>query len=598
MTVIAGLDGFEKSLGELPRAGVEVWLPYNIATAPGVTANDNNHPERHFWADFNGDGALDYMWERNGWYVATSNGHGFNTPTLWLSDTRTGNQKTWNNDHPARHFVADFNGDHKADYLWENQGWWVALSTGSAFTMPTQVWLVVHPNNTIGDTFSENWWLHFVADFNHDGMADLMWQRNGWWVALSNGTGFNTPTKWLAGTRSNGDSTFNPDSPERHFIADFDGDGVVDYMWENGGWWVALSNSNGFDMPTSKWLQHNLSGIGDTFGEKTWLQFVGNFDGQYGKDLMWMRNGWWVALAKQDGTGFNAPTKWLFKKNPAWANGETFNPNRSELHFIADFDGDGRDDYLWGWHGWKVALSAGQQFEGPRWWLPSQLPDGTSTDDPNNRERNVVGDFTGDPGHLPEFLWERNGWHVASTLLQDVSTTGGGDPDSDCDGIPDTDDNCPVDWNPDRADADNDGVGNVCDTECSDGIDNDNDSKVDYPTDPGCRTPDDQLEAPECNDGIDNDGDGPMDMFDPNCVAPYIDDERYVRMNDCSDGRDNDADGKIDSYGGPHGEPPDPVCSYNTGFEDYPYHQCGLGFEVAPVLVAIMILRSRRRRAR
>jgi hypothetical protein len=40
---------------------------------------------------------------------------------------------------------------------------------------------------------------------------------------------------------------------------------------------------------------------------------------------------------------------------------------------------------------------------------------------------------------------------------------------------------------------------------CSDGIDNDNDGLADYPSDPGCASPDSWLEAPQCNDGVDND---------------------------------------------------------------------------------------------
>ena len=54
---------------------------------------------------------------------------------------------------------------------------------------------------------------------------------------------------------------------------------------------------------------------------------------------------------------------------------------------------------------------------------------------------------------------------------------------------------------------------------CSDGVDDDGDGKNDYPTDPGCTSPDDDDETdtcpgagcPECADGIDNDGDTEID---------------------------------------------------------------------------------------
>lgn len=65
---------------------------------------------------------------------------------------------------------------------------------------------------------------------------------------------------------------------------------------------------------------------------------------------------------------------------------------------------------------------------------------------------------------------------------------------------------------------------------CSDGIDNDGDALVDFGTDPGCSSPDDNNEfnppppgAPavaDCADGIDNDGDGRIDFpRDPGCIS-------------------------------------------------------------------------------
>ncbi|MEO7095714.1 MAG: hypothetical protein ABI175_20820, partial [Polyangiales bacterium] len=65
---------------------------------------------------------------------------------------------------------------------------------------------------------------------------------------------------------------------------------------------------------------------------------------------------------------------------------------------------------------------------------------------------------------------------------------------------------------------------------CKDGVDDDADGKNDYPTDPGCATPDDNDETDscpgagpncaECGDGIDNDGDTKIDYpMDVTCLA-------------------------------------------------------------------------------
>lgn len=58
--------------------------------------------------------------------------------------------------------------------------------------------------------------------------------------------------------------------------------------------------------------------------------------------------------------------------------------------------------------------------------------------------------------------------------------------------------------------------------QCSDGIDNDSDGKIDYPNDPGCYSADDddERDMPACNDGVDNDGDGKIDYpNDPGCSS-------------------------------------------------------------------------------
>lgn len=100
-------------------------------------------------------------------------------------------------------------------------------------------------------------------------------------------------------------------------------------------------------------------------------------------------------------------------------------------------------------------------------------------------------------------------------------------------------------------------------TACSDGIDNDGDTFIDYPNDPHCWGPDDHYEENfnllpgpranfQCDDGIDNDGDGLVDFpDDPNCFY-YTDD--IEAPGRCSDGLDNDGDGKIDFGSGPNND--------------------------------------------
>jgi len=110
--------------------------------------------------------------------------------------------------------------------------------------------------------------------------------------------------------------------------------------------------------------------------------------------------------------------------------------------------------------------------------------------------------------------------------------------------------------------------------QCSDGIDNDNDGKIDYPADDGCDNAedDDEYTPPtpvyKCSDGIDNDGDTLVDDDDPGCWAdvndpnsynPYDDCELNDSLPQCSDRIDNDGDGDIDAY--------DLTCSRNGTYD-------------------------------
>jgi hypothetical protein len=100
----------------------------------------------------------------------------------------------------------------------------------------------------------------------------------------------------------------------------------------------------------------------------------------------------------------------------------------------------------------------------------------------------------------------------------------------------------------------------VKNAQCSDGVDNDGDGRIDFPADPGCSSPNDDSEAdgggtPECRDGVDNDGDGRIDFpNDPGCSSRNDDSEAGGGARQCDDGRDNDGDGRIDF-------PDDPGCS-------------------------------------
>jgi uncharacterized membrane protein len=120
---------------------------------------------------------------------------------------------------------------------------------------------------------------------------------------------------------------------------------------------------------------------------------------------------------------------------------------------------------------------------------------------------------------------------------------------------------------------------------CGNGVDDDGDTAIDYPSDIGCETLADTLELPGCSDGLDNDGDGLTDFgADPGCGSVLSNQEQPH----CSDGLDNDGDGKTDWNGGPGGGAPDPQCAGGAAVgKENSSSSCGLGAEAAFALALI-----------
>src|SRR6266487_3701550 len=162
-------------------------------------------------SDFNGDGKADILWQNS------STGQ----RVIWLMN---GTART---SAVSLGFVAtswsiagssDFNGDGKSDILWQNN------STGQRV-----IWLMngtAHTSTVSLGTVPTAWSIAGSSDFNGDGKPDILWQNNSTgqrWIWLMNGTTHTSTvnlgtvaTSWnIAGS------------------SDFNGDGKADILWQN-----------------------------------------------------------------------------------------------------------------------------------------------------------------------------------------------------------------------------------------------------------------------------------------------------------------------------------------------------------------------------
>lgn len=166
--------------------------------------------------DMNGDGLPDKLMNHaqgsNGFWVALNTGSGFSDPTKWV------NYSEWQNniEHNMRYGsgsniyddLIDMNGDGLQDKVMRNalgqNGFWVALNTGSGFATPTKWHQFLEWGSDVHNwvRYSTSGYIaQDMIDMNGDSLPDkVMWNALGesaFWVALNTGSGFQFPTKWM-----------------------------------------------------------------------------------------------------------------------------------------------------------------------------------------------------------------------------------------------------------------------------------------------------------------------------------------------------------------------------------------------------------------
>ena len=252
------------------------------STAP--TLGTSSNLMKYVVGDFNGDGRADILFQAAGsgglWSFAQSNSDGTFTidsqATSIFAGLSLGDASTGG----ANFHAADFNGDGRTDLLaapLSGPTMKLYLNTGSGFTS----------QDVTGPAFGVR---TLVGDFNGDGALDILYQTAGstssWALAVNNGSA--TPT-FTTVTSADGSWPFGgitlPDFNANNYkAADVDGDGYTDLIYvASAAQMKYFRNNNGVfvDMTSSAALPTTAVN----------RAIVADFDGDGDADILYQVNG-------------------------------------------------------------------------------------------------------------------------------------------------------------------------------------------------------------------------------------------------------------------------------------------------------------------
>lgn len=322
-------------LGSIAHPGLAAPVIGTKPVGGNVVAGSNT--SLTFSATSASNGTLTYRWYKNNVAITGATNTTLNFPTITTADsgtyyaTATLNGLVSTSTTPVvlnviavpytgdPKYNFDFNENGKSDVLWQN------LTTGQRGYWPMNDTVQVGSSFVSFDDVAGDWVITGVADFDGDGMMDFLWRNR------ANGT----MGLWLMnGTVMRGSFILLGNMPPVWNVAgvgDFNSDGKPDIVWQNtsdgrrGVWFLAGTTYDGnyltFAVVPTRWV----------------ISLVADFNNDQKPDLVWTDTltglrGFWLMNGLVQQGGFYSlavvPTPWVLAQ-------------------AGDFNADGQTDLVW-----------------------------------------------------------------------------------------------------------------------------------------------------------------------------------------------------------------------------------------------------------